>query len=256
MQQASSILLGSLLLIIAVAVWQLFGPATSSIPLPSQILYEFHLKSSLIASEAMVTIVTASIGFLGALTTVAIFGVAIASIKSLRSIILPLSVFLQVTPKIAFAPIIYLIVEAALYSKAILSGVIAFFPLLIAIDTGLRRIEAPTSDLIKQLGFSKLQSIFLIILPSLMPWLLSALKLALIYAVLGAVTAEFVKPGAGLGNLVLEADAVLNRPLMFAAVLACSLLGLVIWGLASLIEIIVLRSMGLEYEQSGAGINA
>lgn len=235
-----------------ILVWQILLPDSSSIPLPTEIGSAFTSNTGLLLTQSIETLKPTLIGFLFAVLAAIVLAVTMSIFGRARELVMPLAVFLQVTPKIAFVPLIYLIIDSGLFAKSVIASIIAFFPLLVNVDTGLRQTKRSLSDLIANLNVSRWTAFVYFIGPTLLPWLLAALKLSIIYALLGAITAEFLRPGLGLGQVVLAAEGNLQRPLMFAAVLSAALAGLALWGLASLFEARCLSLMGMKHVRNAA----
>jgi NitT/TauT family transport system permease protein len=76
------------------------------------------------------------------------------------------------------------------------------------------------------MGASRLQRFRFIRLPAAMPFIFSGLKVGMVSAITGAVVVEYVASNAGLGYLTLWASSRFDMPLMFAAIIATAILGL------------------------------
>ncbi len=200
---------------------------------------------ALLCQEAFSTAKSTIFGLAIAVVAAGAIGIAMAAVPLAHSALMPIMVAAQVTPKIALAPVVFLWVQDAGATKAVLAAVISFFPLILAFDTGLRQSDRRMAELLSVLNATLRFRVFHVLLPSIAPWVLSALKLAVIYSLLGAITAEFLRPGSGLGDLIVKAEAQLKYPLMFAAVLTCTTLGFLGWGLAVFVERLFLRLLGM-----------
>jgi NitT/TauT family transport system permease protein len=85
-----------------------------------------------------------------------------------------------------------------------------------------------------------LQTFFKIQLPSALPSIFSGAKIAVTLAVIGAVIGEFIGSNEGLGNLLLTANSQLNTPLVWAALIVLSVLGMLLYGVVVLAEKILM----------------
>lgn len=73
-------------------------------------------------------------------------------------------------------------------------------------------------------------------LPTVTTWVIAGLRLAVAWALIGAIVAEFVAAKHGFGVAMTNAALFLNVPRVYAALVALAVLGLVLSGLVSLAE--------------------
>ena len=93
----------------------------------------------------------------------------------------------------------------------------AFFPIIVATASGLTAVPASLIDLIRSLSASPLQTFIKIRFPTAMPHIFVGLKIAITFAVIGAVIGEFVGSENGLGYLILVSTSQSRTPLAFGA---------------------------------------
>jgi len=157
---------------------------------------------------------------------------------------LPFAVVLQVTPIIAIAPLllIYLDGQAAVLVCAFL---VAFFPILSNTAVGLSSADRNLADLFKLYGASGWQNLFLLRLPTALPYFFAGLRIGGGLALIGAIAAEIAAGSAGQGTglafRILEAGYRLKIPRMFAALTLISLSGIAIYLALTLLSHLVLR---------------
>ena len=144
----------------------------------------------------------------------------------------PIAVVLQVTPIVAIAPLILIYVDSTLAALLICAWVVAFFPILSKTLIGLKSADNHLRDLYTMYGATPWQRFRLLGVPSALPHFLGGLKIAGGLALIGAVVAEFTAAAAGhntgLASRILESMFRAEIPMMFAALLLVSLLGLFI----------------------------
>jgi NitT/TauT family transport system permease protein len=171
-------------------------------------------------------------------------GLAIAVIVSqsvfLRNIILPYVVAVEAVPKIAVAPLIYILLGFNLLSRVTMVFLVSFFPIVLAATTGLVDVDQNLVYLLKSLDATEGQIFFKLRLPNSLPHLFDGLRLAAISAVIGAVIAEFVSSSSGLGFMIMNAENTFDPRLGFAAFALVSAISL---GLYSAIELCARLSM-------------
>ena len=100
---------------------------------------------------------------------------------------------------------------------------IIYFPVTSAFHDGLTRVPTGYRDLAQSMGARRLRFMRHVQIPQALPSLATGLRLAAVYAPIGAVIGEWVGASKGLGYLMLLANGRAKIDLMFAAliVLAC-----------------------------------
>ena len=185
----------------------------------------------------------------GALAIATVGGVALAILftqsKWIEISFFPFAVILQVTPIIAIAPLIFIYVESTTAGLLICAWLVAFFPILSNTTLGLNSADHNLRDLFALYGASRWQILWILQLPSAMPYFLGGLKIAGGLALIGAIVAEFTAGtggvGSGLAFRILEAGYRLNIPRMFAALLLISGTGVLIFFSLSVFSHFMLR---------------
>jgi len=102
--------------------------------------------------------------------------------------------------------------------------------------TGLATIEPELEDVLKALGASKLDIMRKVGIPRALPYFFGSLKVAITLAFVGAVISESVASNVGIGNLMLQAQAQFQVPLIFAGLLALAVEGIVMYALMAALE--------------------
>ena len=215
-----SALLAALLL---AAVWQLVvwttGVQHFILPSPGQVLAAMWGNRVLIGEHAWVTLLEVLIG----LVIGSSLGIATAIYLSVspaaRALLRPLLVFSQAIPVFALAPILTLWLGYGLWSKIAMAVLIIYFPVTSAFFDGLMRTPRGFMDLARTMGARPAAIMFRIRIPAALPALGTGLKLAAVYAPIGAVIGEWVGASRGLGYLMLLANGRAKIDLMFAAML-------------------------------------
>jgi NitT/TauT family transport system permease protein len=100
----------------------------------------------------------------------------------------------------------------------------------------LRAVNAGALDVFRSLDASPLDVLLKLRIPSAMPYLFAALKVAITLSLIGAVVAEWSGSGRGLGRVILLAHANLDMPTLFAGVFVLASLGVVLTSIISIVE--------------------
>jgi NitT/TauT family transport system permease protein len=106
---------------------------------------------------------------------------------------------------------------------------VCFFPIIVATATGLSAVPAPLMELIRSLSASTMQTFIKIRFPTAMPHIFVGLKVAITFAVIGAVIGEFVGSEDGLGYLILVSTSQSRTPLAFAALVLLTVISIVLY---------------------------
>ena len=144
----------------------------------------------------------------------------------------PYAVILQVTPILAIAPLLLVIMSQ---SAAVLvcAWLVAFFPVLSNTLIGLRSTDHNLLNLFDLYGASPWQKLWRLKLPSALPYFLGGLRIAGGLSLIGAVVAELAAGTAGakggLGIIVLIAPRVYAFPRAYAALALLSAVGILIF---------------------------
>jgi NitT/TauT family transport system permease protein len=224
--------------------WQFLIPLAGIpeyiLPLPSEFLARLWIDRSLLAEHAAITAKEVILGFLCASVVSVPLGYMIVSVRLLEKAIYPLIVFLQLVPKIAVAPLFVVWFGFGLFPKVLLTFLLCFFPTLVASMTGFRALDERVLYLTRSMGASSWQTFRYIRIPSALSYIFSGLKVSAVFATTGAIVGEFIGSNSGLGYLLLRGTSFLDMPLIFACLVALSLVGIVFSYLVDAVEVIVM----------------
>ncbi|PRY88723.1 ABC transporter permease [Donghicola tyrosinivorans] len=216
----------------AVILWQALVSATGLprfiLPAPTLVFDTLWKSRALIAQHALVTGTEVLLGLLiGAALG---FGTALllAASHLARAVLRPMLVFSQAVPVFALAPILTLWLGYGLWSKIAMALLIIYFPVTSAFFDALMRTPTGWLELAKVMGSTPLRMLWRIQVPAAMPGFASGLRLAAVYAPIGAIIGEWVGASQGLGYLMLLANGRAKTDLMFAALIALAVLTLVL----------------------------
>ena len=123
------------------------------------------------------------------------------------------------------APLLLVWFGFGLLPKVLIAFLIAFFPIVISTAVGLSSIEPEKIHLARSMGFGAAATFFKIRLPNALPAIFGGLKISITLAVVGAVVGEFVGGDAGLGYLLMVANGSMDTQLLFAGIVALTVLG-------------------------------
>ena len=168
-------------------------------------------------------------GFAIAVAFGVLLGVALGASRIVNAGSYPLLVGFNAIPKVATVPILILWFGVGWAPPVLTAFLISFFPIVVNVATGLSTIEPELEDVMKALGASKWDIMVKIGIPRSLPYLFASLKVAITLAYVGSVIAESNASRYGIGNLITRASADFNVPLVFAALIALAILGVIIY---------------------------
>ena len=230
--------------VLAIAAWQLASSAFSIpafiLPSPLAILERAARSPGALAFHTLVTLQEVVLGFLLAVLFSIPLGILIVSSRVIERFVYPLLVAFQAIPKVALAPILVIWFGFGLTSKVTLAFVTAMFPIVINTVVGMARTPPEMIHLMRSLGASRLQIFHKVRLPAAAPHIFGGFKVGITLSMVGAVVGEFIASNSGLGNFLLIANNSFDSPLLFAIVIALSLLSVALFYAIELIEALVL----------------
>jgi len=170
------------------------------------------------------------------------FGLALLMFFSpvMRRTLNPIVVISQTIPVIALGPILVIWLGYNILPKIIVVGLIVFFPITVNTFDGLASCDQDLITLLKSMGASRWQIFTKVQLPNALPFVTSASKVAITFSVIGAVTAEWIGSDKGLGAYILQSNARIRTPEMFAAIFITSLMGIILFFIAQMAEDLII----------------
>ncbi|MFJ6562370.1 ABC transporter permease [Streptomyces sp. NPDC091412] len=233
----------ALLLVCLVAWWAVSAAdlvESYLVPSPGATLDLMATKSGYLWHHSWVTTYETLLGFVIAVGVGVLAAVAMVYSSTVERTLYPILLFAQVIPKIAIAPLFVVWLGFGIAPKILIAVLIAFFPVVISMVTGLKSVDPEMIQLSQTMGASALQTFAKIRFPASFPHLFSGLKVAVTLAVTGAVVGEFVGANEGLGYVILQANGNLDTPMLFAGLLVMSLIGVVLFVIVEIAEKLLL----------------
>ena len=184
------------------------------------------LINGTLPSSALATLQTVAAGMLiGGGVGIAVGVLAGLSPTSARLMLGPIDALFAL-PKITLVPLFILWMGIGALQHIVFTALVVFFFFFFATCNGVRGIPAALTNTLVLAGASPLQRITILYLPASFGWITIAMRLALPYAFVAAVSTEVIASTSGLGYLVKGSASVMNSAGMFAAMLALLLLSL------------------------------
>jgi len=213
----------------------------SLLPAPVKVFAALFNNFEVFAEAGRVTLVNAFIGFmLGSLIG---FGLALVMSQS-RWIERSFYVYIvasQMIPVIALAPILYGIIKEETALKITVSAYLTFFPVTVNVLKGLRSVNPASLELMQTYAAQPWQIYSKVRIPTALPFLFNALKIASTGSLIGAIVSELMGGNEGLGVLILKlqynAYGVSDK--LWALIIEVALVGMLFFLVVSLAERLV-----------------
>src|SRR4029453_2231696 len=219
-------------------VGQLFEPSRRNGPMLIEVLWDAALFT---AKEAAVGFALgASIGF--------VLGVLLAHSRLLQRSFLPYIVASQTIPILAIAPMVVVWLGGRgfpdWFSVSVIAAYLTFFPVTINTLRGLTSVDPRALELMRSYAAGSWEVLWKLRLPTSLPYLFAALKIAATACVVGAIIGELpASIQEGLGGAILNFNQyyATSPPSLWATNLVAALLGITFFLIVVLVEKIVVR---------------
>jgi NitT/TauT family transport system permease protein len=230
--------------LVFLAAWQVgvmvYKVPSYLLPAPTEIAQTFVSEFPRLLQHGWVTTYEMLLGYALAVAIAVPLAVAITSSKRFDDFVMPTMLFFQVVPKVAIAPLFLVWFGVGTTPKVLVAFLISFFPIVIDAAVGLRSMSPEMTDLARSMGASRLQIFAQFRLPTSLPYLFSGLKVAATLAIAGAVVGEFVGADKGLGYLLLVTNSNMETSLMFATIVALTIIGLAFFYAVEFVEALLI----------------
>jgi NitT/TauT family transport system permease protein len=239
------------MMVALLALWEaaarLFSLPPYLLPAPSAIARSMDTNSAVLLKESVTTTLETVLGFVLSVVVGVPLALAIYLWRPFARAVYPVLVSSQAVPKVAVAPLFLVWFGFGLLPKVLIAFLIAFFPVVINTAMGLAALEREKIYLARSMGLGPIATFFKIQLPNALPSIFAGLKISITFAVVGAVVGEFVGGQGGLGYLLLIANGNMDTALLFAGIVALTVLGIVFFALIGLLERLVLPPHAVEH---------
>ena len=219
--------------VVILAVWQLLCTVLAVpdylFPAPTKIWHALAANWSSLLYALFSTLKVTLLAFALAVICGMLVALLFAQSRLVEISLLPYAIMLQVTPIVAIAPLIIIVVDDTFISLVLCAAVVAVFPIISNTAIGLRTVDPGLLAYFRMNRASRWQQLVRLRMPSALPFFLAGLRIASGLSLIGAVVAEFVAGtggrSSGLAYQILQAGFQLDVPKMFAALLLITLAG-------------------------------
>ncbi|WP_430335935.1 ABC transporter permease [Rhodococcus sp. ACT016] len=195
-------------------------------------------RDGTLATNARATLLAMAIGLVLGSSAGIVTGFLLGRNRFLGDVFNPFIIAMNSLPKLALAPLFILWFGIGLQSKVIMTALVCFFLVFYNTFAGARDTDAELLGVVTVLGANGRQRLLKVILPQTMSWILTGLRLAVPYSLVGAVVSEITASNEGLGHLLKTSANTFDTAGTFAAIAVLVVVAL-------LLNIAVTRAEGL-----------
>lgn len=240
-----AILYGVLSVIVGLVVWEgvyrLFHVSPLVLAPPSAVAAEFATlaQGGTLATDIAVSAKQFFLGYVVASLLAVGIGLLLGINDRFRYIANPWVQALYATPTVSLAPLFIIWLGFGLMSKAMIVGLLVFFPVLINTSEGVRSLDQHLVDVASAFGTNRSEFFWKVVLPATQPHIFTGLRLAVARGIIGLVVGDLFGSNQGLGYLILNASQLFNTPMLFVGTVILAVAGVLLTGALSVAERIV-----------------
>ena len=156
--------------------------------------------------------------------------------KTVEKMLYPTVIISQMIPIVALSPIFVLWFGYSIWSKVAVTVLMSFFSIVVGTYDGLKSSDREYLELFRSMGASRFQIFKKLQIPMALPSFFSGVKLAIVYALVGATIGEWLGASEGLGYYSRRMSGNLNAEGVFAAITILTIMGILLFALTSWVE--------------------
>jgi NitT/TauT family transport system permease protein len=225
----------------AIALWQLvivvFDIQKFLLPKPGAIVSAFWTQRSELWSAGWLTLKEALGGFAIGCGGAILFAIVLARFRRIADALMPIAIAANAIPIIAFSPIFNAWFDPLSPSpRMATAAVLCFFPVFVNTLRGLTSVRPAQVELMRSYAAGELAIFRRVRVPTALPFVFAALKVATVLAMIGAIVADYFGTYGSLGLAIKNAVGLSDFETAWAAILTASILGVVLYVAVALAE--------------------
>jgi ABC-type nitrate/sulfonate/bicarbonate transport system permease component len=201
-----------------------------------------------IAANLARTLLDAGTGFAAGLAAAVAMALLFVLVRGAEETILPIAVVIRSLPLAAMTPLVALIFGRGLLGTTVICGIVVYFPALVLFAQGLRSAPATSADLCRAYGAGQWTITRKVLIPSALPSLFAGARVGVPGALVGAMLAEWLATGKGLGYAMLQDTNTFEYTDLWASVAVLTTVSVALYGAVTILQTLVLR----RFADSGA----
>lgn len=192
------------------------------------------------------TLLDSALGFAVGLVVAIALAIGFSLSKAIEAGVMPLVLLLRTIPLVSIAPVIILMTgRGTTASVAVIGTIVVLFPALANVLFGLSRASQQSLDVVHVFGGGRFTALRKVNLPGALPSIFAAARVSVPGAVTGALLAEWLSTGLGIGGSILKFNAQAQFAQLWTSIALITIITLVLYNLVQIVENIVLNRMGM-----------
>lgn len=227
-------------IVVIILLWYILccflKPPDYLFPNIDKVAKEFIESNKIYLINMLYTLYEVIVGFVIANIIGLTIAIIVVYYPVLEGVVTTFAMILKTIPIIAIAPLLVLWFGHDMGSKIAAVTITCFIPVLINVISNAKIKRGEYQNLINLYNITKLQELKHIILPGILPCLISSLKISSTLAIVGALVSEFVSANKGLGYLIISNYHSMNISGVFVCIVLSSIMGLLIYSICDYYE--------------------
>jgi NitT/TauT family transport system permease protein len=236
--QRKTLIIRTILIVGLLCLWEIaarkewYNPFFTSYPTEILLDLTLFVKSGDLAYHMIITMREAFLGLLYGTVIGILLGVLFGQFVTLGKIFTPILTAINGIPQLTLAPVYVLWFGLGLTSKVFLAGLMVFFCVFFSTYNAIRNMEQKLIESAHILGANSIQTLWHVVLPYCMPWILSGIRSGVGACMVGAIIGEYMGASGGFGWMVTYATSFFMIRRVMSCILILLIVGLLLnWGL-------------------------
>jgi taurine transport system permease protein len=227
-------LLGSLAVVLFFVVWQAiflvvpFNPLFISKPSLIAAGYVDLIESGDLFHDLAVSAVPFFCGLAAAVVVGVPLGILMGWRVRLGYALDPLMTIFYASPLVALAPLLVIFFGVGVWGKTIIVFTLSVFPFIFNASAGVRAVDRLLVNVVRSLGGGEWALYRKVMLPSVLPYVVAASRIAVGRALIGVLVGEFFAASEGIGFAISRFGDIFAIDRMFACILTVMAIAVVL----------------------------
>lgn len=186
------------------------------------------------------TLTDAGIGYGVGLVAAVVVALLFVLFRPLEQTLLPTAIVVRSIPLVAMTPLINVVFGRGLTGTAVIAGLVVFFPSLVTMCFGLRSASRQATELCRVYGAGRWTVARKVMLPSSLPAFFASARISVPGAIVGAMIAEWLSTGRGLGYAMAVDPNAFDYGHLWASVVVLTVTSVLLYFVLAAVEALVL----------------
>lgn len=237
--RGASLLLGLTPLVLLLGAWEVFGEAASfTFPTPSTWWSATvrMMDEGVLLPALQRTLLTFILGAAIAVVTGTLLGWAIGASRTVERLLGPMLDFFRALPSPALVPVATVLFGVTIGMSTIVMVVAIVWPVLLSTISARHTVPTVRLDMGRVLGLSRLEQMRKVVLPSLLPAVMTGTRVAVSQGLIVALLIDIIGSGEGIGRLLVVRQQSFDAASVWALLVIIGIFGLVVNGVVAILD--------------------